>query len=282
MRLTDQQLRFFDVFGFLKFPGLFAKEIGAITDEFEQVWAQHGGGHAGREHDLKQRSALLPFIDQSEYLSSLMDDPGIESIASSLLGDDFNYTASDGNFYVDDTGWHSDGYRERKYLSVKMAFYLDPVTRDTGCLRVIPGSHHFGSRFGNALQEVVQRSTVQHTKELWGIEGRDVPAIALETEPGDLLMFNHLIKHASFGGDTRRRMFTINLEERHRHEDLELLRDGIAGLARFWCERAYGETMIRTASPSRMRHLEQRLANDDHLPELARKARQEASEPSRG
>ena len=40
--------------------------------------------------------------------------------------------------------------------------------------------------------------------------------------------------------------------------------------------------MIRTASPSRMRHLEQRLANDDHLPELARKARQEASEPSRG
>ena len=282
MRLTDQQLRFFEVFGFLKFPGLFANEIGAITSEFEQVWAQHAGGHAGREHDHKQRSALVPFIDQSENLCGLIDDPRIEGIAGSLLGDDFNFTVSDGNFYVGDTAWHSDGYHERKYLSVKMAFYLDPVTRDTGCLRVIPGSHHFGSRFGDALQKVVQGSTVQHTKELWDIEGRDVPAIALETEPGDLLMFNHLIKHASFGGGTRRRMFTMNLQERYRDEDLKLLRDDVARLARFWCERAYGETMIRTASPPRMRHLEQRLANDDHLPELTRKARQEASEPSRG
>jgi len=28
--------------------------------------------------------------------------------------------------------------------------------------------------------------------------------------------------------------------------------------------------MIRTAGPSRMRHLEQRLANDDHLAEMYR------------
>ena len=40
--------------------------------------------------------------------------------------------------------------------------------------------------------------------------------------------------------------------------------------------------MIRTAGPRRMRHLEQRLANDDHLPELVRQARQAMSEPSRG
>ena len=44
MELTEQQLRFFDAFGFLKFPGLFAKEMGEITNAFEQVWAEHGGG----------------------------------------------------------------------------------------------------------------------------------------------------------------------------------------------------------------------------------------------
>ena len=71
-----------------------------------------------------------------------------------MLGDDFNYSGSDGNFYVGDTLWHSDGYRESKYLSFKMAFYLDPVTAKSGCLRVIPGSHKYGDVFGNSLEAV--------------------------------------------------------------------------------------------------------------------------------
>ena len=281
MRLTAQQLRYFDTFGFLKFPGLFAGEADAISEAFEQVWADHGGGHHGQEHDHQRRSALVPFIDQSEYLSALLDDPRIDGITSSLLGDDFNYTASDGNFYVGDTHWHSDGYRDKKYLSVKMAFYLDPVSRDTGCLRVIPGSHRFGDSFAETLHEVAPNSRTRNTEELWGIPGMDVPAVALETQPGDLLMFNHSVKHASFGGGTRRRMFTINLQERFREEDLPELREEIAAMARFWIDSAYGEAMLRTASPSRMRHLEQRLANEDQLPELAKKAREEMDEPSR-
>ena len=47
-------------------------------------------------------------------------------------------------------------------------------------------------------------------------------------------------------------------------------------------ERAYGEAMIRTASPERMRHLEQPLSNDGHLAELSRQARERMAEPSRG
>ena len=77
-------------------------------------------------------------------------------------------------------------------------------------------------------------------------------------------------------------MFTINLQRRHQDEDLQLLRDEVAGNARFWHDKAYGEVMIETANPARMVHLEQRLANDDHLPELVRKAREEMDEPSRG
>ena len=261
---------------------MFVEEIDAITDAFEQTWAEHGGGHQGKAHDYKRRSALVPFIDQTEYLSSLLDDQRIEGIAGSLLGDDFNYAGSDGNHYVGDTGWHSDGYRDRKYLSVKMALYLDPLTRDTGCLRVIPGSHHFGDRFGDALQEAASAgSKVSRTEELWNIHGSEVPALALETQPGDLLMFNHNIKHSSFGGSARRRMFTMNFEQRHKEEDLPELREEIAKKARFWEERNYGDTMVRTASPARMVHLEQRMANDGHLAELARKARQEMDEPSR-
>ena len=284
MGLTPQQLTFYDTFGFLKFPGAFSEEVDSIIDTFEQLWANHGGGHHGNPHDFQRRSALVPFIDRSEYLSSLIDDPRIDAVAGEVLGEDYNYTGSDGNFYVGDTSWHSDQYRarKRKYRSFKMALYLDPVTRDTGCLRVIPGSHAMGDGYADALHESLQGSQKDHSEETWGVQGRDLPSYPLESEPGDLLMFNHSTKHASYGGGVRRRMFTLNFQERYRDEDLADLREDISGKARFWLDKVYGDAMLRTATPSRMRHLEQRLASADHLPELARKARDQMEEPSRG
>ena len=241
----------------------------------------HGGGHNRQAHDHERRSALVPFIDQSEYLSALLDDPRVDGVVSALLGDDYNYNGSDGNFYVGDTRWHSDGFARSKYRSIKIAFYLDPVTRDSGCLRVIPGSHHRGDDYAESLQRMMPSSRSASIEDHLGISGRDVPDLALESQPGDMVLFNHDLKHASFGGGTRRRMFTINMSQRFRDDDVDELREDIATLVRFWAERAYGDVMIRTAGPRRMRHLEQRLANDGHLPELVRQAREEMSEPSR-
>ena len=282
MKLTSQQHAFFETFGYLGFPGLFADEAESISAEFERLWAERGGGHHGRAHDHEQRSALVPFIDQSEYLSALLDDPRIDDVASAVVGEDYNYTGSDGNFYVGNTRWHSDGYARSKYRNVKFAFYLDPVERDSGCLRVIPGSHQRGDDYAEGLQVIMSSQRSWTMEEHLGVSGAEMPAVALETQPGDLLIFNQDLKHASFGGGTRRRMFTINVSERFAEEDLDELRQDIGHGARFWIERAYGDAMIRTAGPKRMRHLEQRLANDGHLPELARKARKEMSEPSRG
>ncbi len=62
-------------------------------------------------------------------------------------------------------------------------------------------------------------------------------------------------------------------------------RDGVravGGASRFWLDRAYGETMIGTAGPARMVHLEQVMANDGHLAELSRLARERSLEPARG
>lgn len=77
-------------------------------------------------------------------------------------------------------------------------------------------------------------------------------------------------------------MFTINCSQRFPEGRIDEFRKYVAGHARFWNERLYGETMLSTAGPGRMVHLEQGAANDDHLPALVRKARAEMSEPSRG
>ena len=278
MQLTPQQIHFFHTFGYLGFSRLLSDRSEEITAAFEEIWAQNGGGHNGQPHNGQARSCIVPFIDQHETLCSLLDDPRILGIAEPLLGADFNYMGSDGNYYVGDTGWHSDGWKKATDPThLKIAFYLDPLTRDSGALRVIPGSHRQGEPYADWLQEKVKGS-----QDEWAIGGADVPAMALETQPGDVVCFNHNTKHAAFGGSKRRRMFTINLCQRYPQDRLQDLRDYISGSARFWVERKYGDTMVATAGPERMVHLEQPMANDGHLTALAREARAEMDEPSRG
>ena len=73
MSLSPQQLHFYRTFGFLKFAGLFAADIGWITDAFEEVWAA-----SCRTHDRVKRSMRIPFVDQHERLAALLDDPRID------------------------------------------------------------------------------------------------------------------------------------------------------------------------------------------------------------
>src|SRR5438552_12717787 len=129
MRLSEQQLNHFHTFGFLIFRQLLAPdEVTWVTEEFEKVIKVHGNG---QDHDGSYRAFTVPTIDHSERLCTLLDDERIVGIASSLLGDDFSYASGDGNYYTGDTGWHPDGaYPE--LFALKFAFYLDPLTRETG------------------------------------------------------------------------------------------------------------------------------------------------------
>ncbi len=254
MRLNEQQLNYFHTFGFIAFPKLFASdEIGWITEEFEKVLQTYGNG---KVHDGSRRTMIVPTIDHSERLCTLLDDERIVGIASGILGDDFSYASGDGNYYSGETGWHPDGgYPE--LFAIKMAFYLDPVTRDTGCLRVLPFSH--------SPDSVWRRGNIHpgKSRELWGIPPSEVPDnVALETNPGDLVIFYHDTFHASFGGGKRRRMFTMNLIKHGKTEE-ELA--GVDGYLRHHCPVAHGfkiggmytDIMLDTASPERLRHLAQ-------------------------
>ncbi len=281
--LTPQQLNFMDLFGYLVFPGLLNDCIDRIIEEFEAVFATHGGGHNGKPHDGTARSCILPFVDQRAYLAALIDDPRIDGIFTSLLGADYNYLGSDGNFYVGDTNWHSDtdwsGRMRGKppRIFYKLALYLDPVTADSGALRVIPGSQHYGDRFAEALQ-----ANLRGAPETLGMGGDQVPAIALTSNPGDVVVFNQNTKHSAWGGGNRRRMFTINCTAHYSDDELPLLRNEVAAFARFWVDSVYGEAMLRTATPARMVHLAQPLAQQDHLVEEVRKAKLTMKEPARG
>jgi hypothetical protein len=274
MELTDGQKRFFETFGYLHLGGLLADRIDWITAEFEAVWRDRG-----ITHDGAQRSCIVPFIDQRESFCTLLDDPRIAAVVSGLLGEDANYLGGDGNYYTGDTGWHTDGIHQvGRYL--KVALYLDPVERTSGCLRVIPGSHRITQPLSPWQTPAFYR---QGLVELWDVEPQDVPCVALESVPGDVVAFNHNMMHASFGGDTQRRMFTLNFcASCESDAEITELKEFISVSARFWIDHMHSDVMRETASASRMRHLRQVMDHEGHLPALAARAREEQLEPSRG
>jgi len=84
------------------------------------------------------------------WLNQLMRHPTILDLARSLLGEDlmvwtthiYPKDAGDGRFF----SWHQDsahwGLDSNRILSVWVA--LTDATRDNGCMRMLPGSHHKG------------------------------------------------------------------------------------------------------------------------------------------
>ena len=82
--MTDSEISFFRMFGYLSFPQLMADRITAIQDAFEDVWQERGGGHDGKPHEGTARSCIVPFIDQHEELCTLLDDPRILGIAKTF------------------------------------------------------------------------------------------------------------------------------------------------------------------------------------------------------
>ena len=269
VQLTEQQIRFFDVFGYLVFPGLFASEISAIQAAFDRVIegaAQELHEWRHQAHAHQKRQVLPQFIDRDVYLSSLLDDPRIDGIFRSLLGEDYSYRGSDANLFDCNTCWHSDTYGALlKYRNVKMIFYLDALRADSGCFRVIPGSHLFGDQFANRLQALLKKHKDSYVEPL-GLEDHQIPAQVVPTNPGDLVLFDFRVKHATCFGESRRRnMFTVCAAERIADEDIPRLRDEIAMGKAYGIQHYYGAAMVETASAARRLHLQQCLDNEDVL-----------------
>ena len=104
-----------------------------------------------------------------------------------------------------DSFWHKDDYGsvlQGGTPKIKVVMYLEPVEKDTGCLRIIPGSHH--QSFKQALCPLDQQYDDLSVK-LFGMDGRDFPSHAMETHPTDLIILEPTAYHGSFGGRAGRR-----------------------------------------------------------------------------
>ena len=238
MSLSAQDVAFFDLFGYLILPNLFnEEEVQELSDDFEKIALADRGGE-----DFKgERRQDIALIDTPSW-KHLMESDRIYHPLRQLLGPLYTSTQMpSGGLYVGDTQWHPDVAKVVTQRRIKGAVYLDSVRRDSGCLRVVPGSHK--NPFHNELQplrmgrikESLDKGTLMSNvgaagenerTELdeWAIESginmdedntifgwdpTEIPSTALESDPGDVVLFNQCIFHAAFGGKTGRRMVAM-------------------------------------------------------------------------
>ena len=174
-----------------------ADDIAWITEEFEAAWRSHeaqwGQPHG---HDGSGRT-IWPgcFVHSTPRLATLIEHPVIQGICLSTLGEGYTQEGGDGNYYSGDTGWHSDcgiEWKEKTLVPcLKIAFYLDPLTAETGAARVIPGSYHMKDTYMSALHGHLQvagfgdHMDVGTPEENLGMAGADLPAHIIESNPGE-------------------------------------------------------------------------------------------------
>ena len=203
--LTAEQIAHFETFGFLKLQQVFTpEEIALMTRESNEIMDEQRGS---QPFDDQKWQAVQPFFERKPFLSQLPADDRIYGLAEGLLGPDFLLIGTEGNLHVGQTPWHG-GTREGDSLpGIKVTFYLDSVTKETGALRVIPGSHRPSSP--DYLQVLYDRN-YQPDFMPFGVAPSEVPSYPLESQPGDLVVFTENVLHASFGGKPGRHQHAVS------------------------------------------------------------------------
>jgi len=213
------QLAHFETFGFLVLRQVFSPEemkdiIGAADEMWETALTTNkkSVSFVGGENDPGATSFRY-IVERQPRLTKLAEDSRIYDVLKGLLGSGFIWAGSEGQRGRVSTSWHNDrpGKNQNKYTRIKVHFYIEPTTKTTGALRVIPGSHR--SPFHESLEPLMShhienndsinsdKNEIDRVRLLpFGVEGADIPCFAFESNPGDVIFFHQNLFHAVYGG----------------------------------------------------------------------------------
>lgn len=203
--LTKHQIDHYEAFGFLVLRGLLSQgEMDELRSASLSVMQQLRGAV---EPQADANQSVQPWLERHPSMRDLIDDERIHQIPESLLGPDFWLDGTEGHLRVGDTPWHGSDEHDEDLGWVKVAIYLDPLSRDSGCLRVIPGTHRW---HGADLFAALRKGDRSEGFRPFGMRADEIYSVALETEPGDVLVFTERLIHGAFGGGIGRHQICAN------------------------------------------------------------------------
>lgn len=193
--LTPQQVDEFHAFGFTILRACVpSADVAAISGEVDAAMSE---AYAHAPYDGSRRHWLPLLGPKAPALTGLTDQ--FAGLAEQLFPDDgVTLLVTDANRYTGSTGWHRDAPASGGVAAAKFVLYLEPNDADTGALRVIPGSHR------DEFDPPLRRFVASHDPEISAL-----PAVVCASTPGDVVVFDLRLWHASHGGGDDRRMCTI-------------------------------------------------------------------------
>jgi ectoine hydroxylase-related dioxygenase (phytanoyl-CoA dioxygenase family) len=210
--ITEQQRMYFEAYGYLVLRDLCADEIDEISDAFDAVYADPENPRLELRivgHRWEPWTVMAPFIGRHPRLAALVDDERFLGVARSLIGPDATFEDSDGSIYACETEWHFDSPIENvDERHLKFAFYLEPTDTDSGAVRVLPSSHHDAELYEGPLGPYLGYDGA--IEERTGVLGEHLPSWTLATKPGDVLLWDFRLMHATYGTTVPRRQFAMN------------------------------------------------------------------------
>jgi hypothetical protein len=196
--VSDADIAHFRAFGFVVLrqavdAGPLSEEIDrSLRDGFASAFESNAGGGGIEGH-------YLPMMCERTPVSlSLLDH--LAPLATEVLARPVLPVRAKGILYFGSANWHDDSGHD--VGSVGFVCYLDALRAENGALRVLPGSHR--PEFSRSVRGYARgRPTDVGDQELdaW-VTG--LPAYVVDTDPGDVIVMDEHLHHASAGGHNRR------------------------------------------------------------------------------
>jgi hypothetical protein len=198
--LTPAEIDRFHTFGFLVLRGWFtSEEAAALRGEVVEELARQ---YPDAAPDPGRRLFCSMFDQRLACFAGLISDQRFLAVAEQLHGPTLPVYSEANRYHIGDTPWHADLHPSIPdaidTAGIKFIHYLEPLTASSGALRVIPGSHR------QPMHGAVKLHLANHAPAIV-----DLPAVACETNPGDVVVFHHALFHASAHVRTQRHMHDL-------------------------------------------------------------------------
>lgn len=193
----------FKAFGFVVLRGLLSpSEASTLREEAEfAISNAYGAAYTGGPVDTGRRPAFnVPTMNDDTPLAMrlIADDPRLWQASHYLLGTPTIPSNPEAACFLANARWHADLGPEVQ--GIKFMAYLQPCSREEGQLQVMPGSHLTATRdaFWEYLRQDPRRQGYLQDSGNW-----PVPAVGIDTQPGDVIAFHVNLLHSSVEGSRR-------------------------------------------------------------------------------
>lgn len=220
--------------GYAVVRGVFSpEEVARIATAIDAVHAEgvaHGRSfrHGNLFYNVRPDEAgspLVPMVQWPSYHNEILNavrlDPRWVELLSPLIGGDLKQIINQLHWKAPgskgDFAWHQDSrfrkpdkaYRNLGSSYIQTGLAIDPHTRASGAMRMIPDSHRNGPLALDTSTEVLGNEMTDDALRAAGIDPASV--VDLEMEPGDVAMWSPYLVHGS-GRNTadHQRRFYIN------------------------------------------------------------------------